>query len=271
MIAFARSQTSSVSDAEDLVQEAFIGFLRSIDRVQDDGVFGERTRIEACLFRILRRRIIDLYRSRGSSKEVNACGWRRDSGDDPVESFADPQASPSVHLQNEENASELERTLCDALHHVIDQLKAKGNLRDLMILEGVFYAAVSNRELSKLIDVAEGRIAVIRHRLLARMKENVSANFDGQLSSESELGSDLLSEIWERDRPSCPKRTTLGKAQLGILDSPWQQYVSFHVNDIGCNYCKANWEDIADADLSEAHENRSHRIFQSTIGFVKTP
>src|SRR5665213_2116000 len=54
----------------------------------------------------------------------------------------------------------------------------------------------------------------------------------------------LLSEVWEDQRPSCPKRSTVGGYLLKTLDEPWQNYVTFHVESLGCAYCRASLDDL---------------------------
>jgi RNA polymerase sigma factor (sigma-70 family) len=270
MIAFAKAQTGQTADAEDLVQETFIGFLRSLENYRGE------SKLESWLFRILRRRIIDSFRSKGSCREVSACSFQDDgqsSGSfDPIEATADPHFSPSVYARHREQRADDDRALSMALHRVIDRIKQESNLRDLMIMEGLFYGGIGNRELSRLIDVSEGQIAVVRHRLLKRIRRLVAESDPGETQRQSTLPcSDLLTEIWERDRPSCPKRTTLGKSLIGILDDSWQRYVTFHVDTLGCNYCRANREDLSQDDQTDQDSARCSRIFQSTIGFISRP
>ena len=270
MIAFARAQTSQATDAEDLVQETFVGFLRSLDS------YREGSRLETWLFRILRRRIVDHFRSRGSSKEISACaldGRHQDSAArDPIADAVDPDHSPSVYARQKEQDASDDLALSKALHTVIDAMKRDANLRDLMITEGVFYAGIKNRVLAQWIGLDEGRIAVIRHRLLKRLRTLVNEDF---VSREDDRSSDialpsatLLAMVWERDRPSCPKRTTLGKSLIGILDDSWQAYVTFHVETLGCRYCQANKEDLDQTEDQTSSQTRSNRIFQSTVGFI---
>ncbi len=270
MIAFARSQIGQSSDAEDLVQDAFIGFIRSLES------YREESKLESWLFRILRRRIIDYFRSRGSTKEIPACSLRRDGlqslAGGPIDAIADPHDSPSVHARLQEQCVDDDHSLSAALHTVIDRIKQESNLRDLMIMEGLFYAGIGNRALSELIDVDEGQIAVVRHRLLKRLRSRIGRGDAVEGDRDAALPSpDLLTRIWERDRPSCPKRTTLGKSLIGILDGSWQQYVTFHVDALGCSYCAANREDLRQADQTEIEAARSGRLFQSTIGFISRP
>jgi len=75
-----------------------------------------------------------------------------------------------------------------------------------------------------------------------------------------------LQEIWLDQRPSCPKRTTLGKYSLEILPEQWRDFVHFHVETLGCGFCQANLVELASEDVpsDDAHEV----LFQSTIGFL---
>ncbi|MCG8648226.1 MAG: RNA polymerase subunit sigma, partial [Pirellulales bacterium] len=146
------------------------------------------------------------------------------------------------------------------------------DMRENMIMEALFYARVRNRALSGLMGINETQIAVIRHRLMKRLRNLIEeAAGDPQGDEPITPSPDLLTRIWERDRPSCPKRTTLGKSLLGILDDSWQQYVVFHVQTLGCRYCQANLEDLREEGPAETRQARSQRIFQSTIGFVSHP
>jgi len=56
--AFARAQTPTLADAEDAVQDTFVGFLQSLDR------YDPTRSLETYLFTILRYKLIDLLRRR---------------------------------------------------------------------------------------------------------------------------------------------------------------------------------------------------------------
>ena len=262
MVAYAASQVRQMSDAEDLVQESFVGFLRTLDSYQ------QQSSLESWLFRILRRRIVDYYRARGTAKELASCAMSDDQKNPMGFELSGNDPSPSQYvMRNEQNELD-EDTLSDALAQVVDHMKAEENLRDLMIMEGLFYAGIRNRSLSELIGVDEGLIAVVRHRLLKKLTTLVVDSMQG---GETLPDAKLLTRIWERDRPSCPKRTTLGKSLVGILDDAWQDYIDFHVDVLGCTFCSANRDDLRQADEAENAMDRSGRIFQSTIGFVSRP
>ena len=60
LMAFARARIASHADAEDIVQEAFVGFLQSL------GNYDPSRSLETYLFAILRYKISDLFKRRGS-------------------------------------------------------------------------------------------------------------------------------------------------------------------------------------------------------------
>ena len=78
----------------------------------------------------------------------------------------------------------------------------------------------------------------------------------------------LLTEVWEEWRFTCPKRSTIGRFLLGTLEEPWAEYVQFHVNRLGCRFCRANVDDLQKADETE-RQKVHQRVFESTIGFFK--
>ena len=80
----------------------------------------------------------------------------------------------------------------------------------------------------------------------------------------------LLTQIWEEQRPSCPKRSTIGAYLLGTLDKPWHDYIDFHLQQLGCRFCRANLADLQQHNgAAQRHVDRLRtRIMQSTVGFL---
>ena len=78
----------------------------------------------------------------------------------------------------------------------------------------------------------------------------------------------LLTELWEDQRPTCPKRSTIGRYLLKTLEEPWRSYVEFHVEKLGCHFCRANLEDLQKQTAAEPVEVRE-RVLQSTVGFFR--
>jgi hypothetical protein len=61
----------------------------------------------------------------------------------------------------------------------------------------------------------------------------------------------------------------VGKYLLGTLDDQWQQYVSFHIEKLGCRLCRANRDDLSAEREADDNSVFRKRIFQSTVGFLK--
>lgn len=80
------------------------------------------------------------------------------------------------------------------------------------------------------------------------------------------LGRDLA-----RHRLSCPSRQRLGNYLLGALSDDEEDYVVFHLETIGCRYCRASLNDL-EKQQAEAHadvEQRRRKYFQSSAGLLK--
>lgn len=269
LIAFAVRQVDQLATAEDLVQECFVGFLKAFDDQRED------SDPESLLFRILRRRIVDHYRRQGRDREIPACRFQRG---DAAESPADPvQQAPSADMQaswyarREEERVADERALAAAIHRLAGKLQDGEKLRDLKIAEGLFYAGRRNRELAEILGTTENEIGVVKHRLVGRLKQYVreaggssaSAGFDDAAAGR------LLTTVWEDQRPSCPKRTTLGKFSLDLLPADWEEFVRFHVEVLGCTFCAANLEELTESDTTDEADSFHKRLFSSTVGFLR--
>ena len=79
-----------------------------------------------------------------------------------------------------------------------------------------------------------------------------------------------LGEIWRRARLSCPSRQQLGSYLLGVLDDDHADYVTFHIETVGCRYCAANLTDLQrqQAEKSDTVQLRRRKYFQSSAGFL---
>lgn len=278
LIAFARQRMRSPSDAEDVVQETFLNFVRGMDRFR-----GEAS-LETYLFTICRRRMINW--SRG--KRANLClleDVMTSDGDDagPVtaadELTADDPTASFYARRNEAHHSH-QAALTDALTALIDDLKRNLNFRDLKIVEMLFYCRLRNKDIAEIAGVKQNHVAVTKHRCLKEITDAVQRAIDpGQSgTSASETGilplddaDAMLSETWRSHRLSCLKRSTIGAHLLGTLEPEWDDYVRFHLQRLGCQFCLANLADVqaqtAQDDVQQLHE----RICQSTVGFLHKP
>lgn len=262
LLAFARGKLHAHSDAEDLVQETFISFLKAV------AGFREEASIETYLFTILRRKMIDLARGRHASicllQDVLVAG-DEDSGD-AARAIASLDPTASWYARRDEQHHLQRDALTRVMRTIIDGYKAALNFRDLQIVEMIFYAQGRNRDVGEAVGVNEKAVAVIKHRCLRRIRELLKPSPG---LADADPPDALLSEIWQGERLSCLKRSTIGAYMLGTLESPWQEYVAFHLERLGCRFCRANLDDLQAQTADDTRHKLRERIFESTVGFLR--
>jgi RNA polymerase sigma factor (sigma-70 family) len=262
LLAFARRRAPKGADPEDLVQDTFLLFLKGLA-----GYRGQAS-VETYLFLILRRRIIELLRVRRMSvcQLPDSGSSGRDSG---ASDIAAADNTASWYVRRDEHREAARAALSDALHKLVEGLHGDLNFRDLQILELLFYAQWPNRDIAKALHVGAEHVAMVKHRWLKQARERVAPTFDSsENATDAGAFDSLLTEVWEDQRPSCPKRSTIGGYLLGTLDEPWQAYVAFHLDTLACSFCRANFEDLQKQTRQDPQALR-HRILQSTVGFFR--
>jgi hypothetical protein len=90
------------------------------------------------------------------------------------------------------------------------------------------------------------------------------------LMQERDRGEHSLGAIWRRLRLSCPTREQLGSYLLQGLDDDWQDYIDFHLNQIGCAFCLANLADLKSLqeEAAPTKAQRRRRFFESSAGYL---
>lgn len=268
LLAFARRRIGASPEAEDLVQETFISFLQGLAR------FREEAGIETYLFLILRRKIANWARSRrGGVCSLQEAFGGADAEAGAVEPAGD-EPTASWYVRRDEEHARQRAALSQALRTVLGELKDGRHFADLQIIEMIFYAQLRNGDVARIANVRENHVAVVKHRLLARLRKLVGATC-GQATADSEAAAvdppdALLTEIWTEERLSCLKRSTIGAMVLGALEPDWQAYAEFHLEQLGCQFCRANLEDMQSAIQEAPAEQVRARILESTVGFFQS-
>jgi len=92
-----------------------------------------------------------------------------------------------------------------------------------------------------------------------------------EISARRDDGVHTLGEIWRRHRVSCPTREQLGSYLLGVTDTHQSEYVTFHLETIGCRYCQANLQDLRRQhdETAEFSARRRTKYFQSSAGYLR--
>lgn len=268
LLNFAASRLPQRADAEDIVQDTLVAFIKALDSFRD------AASLETYLFAILRNRIIDRYRSkRARSVCLIQDIYSAEQGEHQIDAFeqmagADPTASwcLSRDEQNELGRQALTQVLVKMLNRLKESLK----FRDLKMVELLLYCNISSADTARLLKLEKTTVRVFKHRCLKRIRENVT-KLDPSANLPSADFENALTEIWEAQRLSCPKRSTLGTFLLETLEPGWFEYVDFHLTTIGCHFCRANLKDLKQQKTTDKQRLFRERIMASTIGFLSNP
>lgn len=259
LLAFARRRAPKSADPEDLVQDTFLLFLKGLP------AYRGQASVETYLFLILRRRIIEMLRVR----RMNVTQLPESSrGEDSSPDIAAPEQTASWYVRRDEQREAAHTALAEALRPLVQSMQEELNFRDLQVLELLFYAQWPNRDIAKALKIGAEHVAMVKHRWLKQVRERVPPGLNLADASDAGVFDSLLTEVWEEQRPSCPKRSTIGGYLLKTLDRPWQTYVGFHLDTLGCAFCKASYEDLQKQTRQDPQTLRN-RILQSTVGFFR--
>jgi RNA polymerase sigma factor (sigma-70 family) len=284
LLRFARAKLPQRADAEDVVQETFVAFLRSIARYRGE------CDLETYLFSLMRRKIIDSYRSAGARRVCLIQDTGDSDAEEPASDLLDVVASPvqtaSWYARADEQYDQQKAVLAEALTELIDGMKKALKLRDLQIIELLFYGQLPNKKVAATMGLDEKAVALIKHRNLKQIRAHIAgcglqmADYELEDAPDADSPSEtrhsksfdsLLTDLWETYRFSCPKRNTIGAYMLGTLDPDWHRYVEFHLHTLGCRFCRANLDDLQSQSRETQQEAFQARIMESTIGFFRKP
>jgi hypothetical protein len=106
---------------------------------------------------------------------------------------------------------------------------------------------------------------------LALRKDATLVRQMAAIHSRRNAGVHSLGEIWRRGRLSCPSREQLGSFLLAALPDEVADYITFHLDVVGCRYCQANLADLEhqQAENQEVVQTRRQRYFQSSVGHLR--
>ncbi len=259
LLAFARARTASLSDAEDLVQETFVGFLQSL------GHYDASRSLETYLFTILRYKLYDLLRQRKVtlvSQPGDEEGW----WDQVVPGSSETPSGLAVAAEAQQDQEQL---LAAILRRLIHELRDRDAFGDLQVIELLFFAGRRNLDVGELLDIDQKAVAGIKFRAIQKLRKYVSERDSAVVECLDEARAEVtVARVWRKHRLTCLKRSTLGSYLMGVLEDPWQGYTQFHLDVVGCAMCVANLADLQ-SEQDEVMPGDSERIFQSSVGFLK--
>lgn len=162
LIAFIESRLHDRAASEDVVQEAFVGFLTSLPH------FDERRDVEAYLFSIAAHKLTDHLRKQGR-RPVDQFG--SDGHGRPIEEVAGPARAASSIARSGERLEQEERVLAEALGTLIREWLGKADYDRLRCLELLIVRGWANKDVAKHLGVTEQAVASYKFQAIGRLRE----------------------------------------------------------------------------------------------------
>ena len=180
LLAFVNSRLSNRSASDDIVQEAFIGFLNSLSN------YKEERSLESYLFSICAYKMTDHLRREGrrpaiplSSGEDSSGGhWQLEGEARPASSIARSGERQTI----EHNA------LAEALDEQVQRWQQKDDWTKLKCVELLIVRGKSNKDTAALLKLTEQQVANYKFDFLNRMRT---------LVKRQGLSGDVFPELYE--------------------------------------------------------------------------
>ncbi len=161
LLAFVESRIGRRAVSEDIVQEAFIGFLNSLPNY--DG----RRPLESYLFSICAYKLTDHMRREGRRPALPLSAGADSGGDWQLASSA--RAASSIVRSGERKKLE-EKAIVEALGQQVARWKQRGDWVKLQCIELLFVRGWANKDVAGELKISEQQVANFKFDFLARMR-----------------------------------------------------------------------------------------------------
>jgi RNA polymerase sigma factor (sigma-70 family) len=269
LLSYVARRVPGAEAREDVVQETFLGAVRGI------ATFDERFTFEQFLFGICRNRTIDQLRR----AQVRGVGADAD-GADPgfaLEALAADDSTPSGIIRHADLAERGRDLLAEALQEWVEATWSAGELTRLMVVEGLLRGGLRNRDVWEPLGLRdEVAAAGIKFRALRKIREllrarpgaeEVAASLDG-ISEEADAPMDVQ-VVWKERRVSCPSRHWIARWLDEALAPDVARFMAFHVDELGCEWCEANRDDLQRAG-EEGRDEVLDALRGSSIRYLRS-
>ena len=180
LLAFVNSRLSNRSASDDIVQEAFIGFLNSLPN------FDGRRSLESYLFSICAYKMTDHLRREGRRPAIPLSAGEDSSGGHwQLEGEARPASS--IARSGERQAIEHD-ALAEALDEQVQRWQQKNDWTKLKCVELLIVRGKSNKDTASLLGLTEQQVANYKFDFLTRMRT---------LVKRQGLSGDVFPELYE--------------------------------------------------------------------------
>lgn len=161
LLAFVNSRIRNRATSEDIVQEAFVGFLISLPNYD-----GSRP-LESYLFSICAYKLTDNLRREGRRPSIQMHGRSSTAGE--IEPAGVDRVASSIARSVERKAIE-EMAVKDAIAEQIARWKQNGSWVKLQAIELLFVSGRSNKEVAEKLTISEQQVANYKSDFQIRLK-----------------------------------------------------------------------------------------------------
>lgn len=161
LLAFVDSRLSNRSASEDIVQEAFVGFLNSLPNY--DG----RRSLESYLFSICAYKLTDHLRREGRRPAIPLSAGRDSSGQWQLTGPARPASSIARSVERKRIE---EDALIEALVEQVQKWQSRADWTKLKCIELLIVRGTSNKDVAKKLDISEQQVANFKFDFLNRLR-----------------------------------------------------------------------------------------------------
>lgn len=190
LTAFAEQRLGDRAAAEDVVQEAFLGFLTALPN------YDEQTPLESFLFAIAAHKLTDVLRRKGRRPALSLVvsddsrGGSSRAGTLP----AGRERKASSMARSAERRVVEERVLGDCLRGLIQSWNSRGEFERLQCAELLFVLGWSNKDVSARLNLSEQAVANHKSFVVGKLREAATTarlrdvNWNGLTSDTSPRG-----------------------------------------------------------------------------------
>ncbi len=179
LLAFVESRIGRRAVSEDIVQEAFVGFLRSLPN------FDGRRPLESYLFSICAYKLTDHMRREGRRPALPLSAGADSGGEWQL---ASPARGASSIVRSGEQRDLEEKALVEALREQADRWKQRGDWVKLRCNELLFVRGWANKKVAEALGITEQQVANFKFDFLARTRT---------LVKRQELSEDIFPELYD--------------------------------------------------------------------------
>jgi RNA polymerase sigma-70 factor (ECF subfamily) len=181
LLAFAETRVGRRTVAEDIVQETFVGFLRSLPN------FDGRRSLESYLFSICAYKLTDHLRREGRRPALQMSTATADSGGTELQIPGSARVASSIARSVERRGLE-EKAVVEALQTQVDHWRDKGEWTKLKCIELLFVCGWANKDVAAELALSEQQVANYKFDFLSRLRTIIR---------KQGLSSDVFPELYE--------------------------------------------------------------------------